>query len=452
MNRFRLSINKFFTKGSKRTLEAKKNIAGTIVIKGISIAINLAIVPLTIHYVNPSKYGIWLTLSSIIGWISFFDIGFGNGLRNRFAEAKANENYGNARTYVSTTYIILTILFTIVWILFLIINTFLNWSEILNVSGEMAVSLSKLALIVVSFFCLQMILKTINTIIIADQKPSKASFFDMLGQLVALIGIFFLIKTTKGSLIYLGLVFSVAPTIMLIISSIWFYSNDYKYFLPSIKYFQISYAKDIIHLGSKFFLIQIGVVVIYQTNNILIAHIGNMEDVASYNIANKYLGLMVMAFSIIMSPFWSAFTEAFSKKDFQWMLASYKRLKYISYVGIIGIIFFMLISKFVYIFWIGKSILVPISITIIVGIYNILLIQIWLYTTLLNGMGKIKIQTIVYFLAIAFHIPLAILLGRNIGVIGVILSSSLFLLIIVLFTSKQVDLLLKRKATQIWNE
>ena len=34
--------------------------------------------------------------------------------------------------------------------------------------------------------------KTINTILIADQKPAKAAFFDMLGQLMALLVIYIL--------------------------------------------------------------------------------------------------------------------------------------------------------------------------------------------------------------------------------------------------------------------
>ena len=34
-----------------------------------------------------------LTLSSIIGWFAFFDIGFGNGLRNKFAEAIAKGDH-----------------------------------------------------------------------------------------------------------------------------------------------------------------------------------------------------------------------------------------------------------------------------------------------------------------------------------------------------------------------
>ena len=46
--------------------------------------------PLTIDFVNPTQYGIWLTLSSLLAWFSFFDIGLSLGFRNRFAQAKAN--------------------------------------------------------------------------------------------------------------------------------------------------------------------------------------------------------------------------------------------------------------------------------------------------------------------------------------------------------------------------
>ena len=55
----------------------------------LSIAISLVMVPMTLGYVNPVQYGIWITLSSIVGWLGYFDIGFGNGLRNRFAESVA---------------------------------------------------------------------------------------------------------------------------------------------------------------------------------------------------------------------------------------------------------------------------------------------------------------------------------------------------------------------------
>src|SRR5690606_7162947 len=82
------SFDALLNSGQERSIKAKKNIAISLAIKGVSICISFIMVPLTIDYINPSRYGIWLTLSSIVGWFSFFDVGLTQGLRNKFAEAK----------------------------------------------------------------------------------------------------------------------------------------------------------------------------------------------------------------------------------------------------------------------------------------------------------------------------------------------------------------------------
>ena len=153
INRFlpKLIVN-YLSRGNERSVITKKNILFSFVIKGLNIATTLLLVPLTIDYVNKVQYGIWLTLSSIIAWFSFFDIGFGNGLRNKFAEAVAKGKHKLARIYLSTTYAILVILIGIVFILFLNINPFIDWAKILNTSPSMALELNILALIVFSFF------------------------------------------------------------------------------------------------------------------------------------------------------------------------------------------------------------------------------------------------------------------------------------------------------------
>lgn len=71
-------------------------------------------------------------MSSIIGWFGFFDIGLGNGLRNRLAEALAKEDLKLARIYVSTTYAILSLIILGVLLLFYLVNPLLNWNKILN--------------------------------------------------------------------------------------------------------------------------------------------------------------------------------------------------------------------------------------------------------------------------------------------------------------------------------
>src|SRR5690554_5404208 len=133
--------------GQERSVKAKKNIAISLIIKGTSIGISFIMVPLTIDYINPSGYGIWLTLSSIVGWFSFFDIGLTQGLRNKFAEAKAKGDDAAAQVYVSTTYAVLGIIFSLIWLAYLIFSQFLDWSSILNVSQGMNPEVTLLALI-----------------------------------------------------------------------------------------------------------------------------------------------------------------------------------------------------------------------------------------------------------------------------------------------------------------
>ena len=83
----------FINKGSERSIKAKKNVLSMLFIKGGSILVGLLLVPLTLEYVDSESYGIWLTLSSMVAWISFFDIGINNGLKNKLAESLALKNY-----------------------------------------------------------------------------------------------------------------------------------------------------------------------------------------------------------------------------------------------------------------------------------------------------------------------------------------------------------------------
>ena len=455
MNNSRSSILTFllssFTKGHERSIKAKKNIFFSLIIKGLSIFISLLLVPLTIHYVNPTQYGIWLTLSSIIGWLGFFDIGFGNGLRNKFAEAMAKGEHELARTYVSTTYGILTIIIGTVLVIFLCINPFLEWSRILNTPSEMSHELSILALIVFVFFCVQFILQLITTILTASQEPAKASFFNFLGSLFSLVIIFILTKTTKGNLIYLGTVLGLTPVLVLIASSIWYYNTKYKKYAPSIKYVKFSYAKNLMTLGIKFFIIQIAAVVIYQTSNIIIAQLFGPTEVTPYNIAFKYFGIISMGFGIIMVPLWSAFTEAWIKKDIPWIKNTVKRL--IQLWGLVSLVTLIMLvfSNIVYKAWV-KEITVPLSTSIVMAVYVIINAWCAIFAHFLNGVGKIKLQLYSGSFGALVNIPLSIFLGRQLGIYGVVLSTTLLSGISAIWSPIQYAKLIRNKATGIWNK
>jgi len=165
----------FFSEGHSRTILAKKNIAISFLIKGGSILIGLVLVPMTINYVSPKEYGIWLTLSSIISWLSFFDMGLGNGLKNKLAESNALQQNKQSKIYVSTTYAILSIISVLLFLMFLCINPFLNWELILNIPNYKGESLNVVAIAVVGLFCTSFVIQLINTILMANHKTAISS-------------------------------------------------------------------------------------------------------------------------------------------------------------------------------------------------------------------------------------------------------------------------------------
>ena len=388
-----LFVQRFIGRGHERSVKAKKNIVTSVFIKGGSIGISLLLVPLTINYVNADRYGIWLTLSSIVSWFSFFDIGLTQGLRNKFAEAKARGDDESAQIFVSTAYAILAIVFISIWIIFLFINPFLDWSGMLNLSNNYKSELSLLVSIVFTYFCFQFVFKIITTIMIADQEPAKASLIDLISQILSLIIISLLVMTTSGSLINLGLALCLSPLVTLIVANLFLFRTKYRPYIPTLSKVKFSHAKSLFNLGMMFFVIQIAAIVQFETANIIIARNFGPSQVTSYNIVYKYFNILTMGFVIFLSPFWSAATEAYAKNDIQWIKSSMKKYNFlnIAFVGI-GIIM-LLFSNKIYDLWLGEG-TVDISFPLSFWgfIYVLTIIFGSKYVSFLNGISALRIQ------------------------------------------------------------
>jgi O-antigen/teichoic acid export membrane protein len=417
-----------FTQGHERSVKAKKNILYTFFIKGLSIAISLIVVPLTLNYVNPSRYGIWLTLSSIVGWFSFFDIGLTQGFRNRFAEATAKGDDESAQVYVSTTYAILAIIFLVVWIIFFIANHFLNWAHILNISESMQAEISILALIVFTYFCLQSVLKVITTLLLADQQPAKSSLIDVLGQVISLISIIILVKTTEGSLVKLGIALCLSPLVVLISANLFFFNGVFKKYKPSFSLINFKKAKNLFNLGLVFFIIQVAAIVQYQTANIIIAKNFGTIEVTSFNIVFKYFGMLNMLFAIFLTPFWSASTEAFLKNDIKWIKNGIKKYNQFNLLIILVGVIMLIFSNFIYDFWLGRDkVNIEFSLSFWGFLYFIVSMFGSIYVSFLNGINALRIQFISSMISPLLYILIAIILIKyyHMGVYAIFIASIL---------------------------
>ncbi|HEX3524994.1 MAG TPA: hypothetical protein VHT52_23270 [Stellaceae bacterium] len=65
--------------------------------RAIGLLTTLVTVPLAIRYLGGERYGLWMTITSLIAMIGFLDLGIGNALIGAIAEAQARNDREQAR-------------------------------------------------------------------------------------------------------------------------------------------------------------------------------------------------------------------------------------------------------------------------------------------------------------------------------------------------------------------
>lgn len=439
---------------STRTKNIARHVGWSFIYKAGSIIGSFLLVPLTIDFLGTENYGIWLTLSSFIIWFSFFDIGLGNGLRNKFAEAKALGDYSSAQAYVSTAYYTIGVISLILVLVFFFLNNFIDWTVFFNTSSGLAQELSLLLPIIFAFFGLHLVAKLITTIYQADQHHSIQGKVHFFIQTLSLIIIWLLTRTDQSSLLLFGSIFSAIPVIVLLGLNVFAFKNTYKKFRPKFSHWKRKYLKEITGLGFKFFIVQMASIVLFSTDNYIISRLFGPEEVVPYNIAFKYFSLVTMAFTLIITPYWSSFTEAFTKKDFEWIKKSVSNIQKLWLLIPIGLVIMIIIADWFYHIWVGDEVKIPFILNLSMAIFVTTFTLSMIYNNFINGVGKIRLHFIISILIMLLNIPLSVFFARNLdlGVSGIIMASSVCISMNLLFMPIQYYKLINNKAAGIWNK
>ena len=455
-------IFNFFHEGHERTILTKKNVAASFAIKGITVLVSLILVPLTISYVNVERNGIWLTMYQMILWLNLFDIGLGNGMKNKLAEAKAMGNMESARKYISSTYAIMTIICVFVFILFCIINPLLNWNwvfEKLNISPVYNKEVFGLIWILMISFCFTFVFNLLKSVVTADQKPAIGSFLDMLGQLFTLIGIFILSKTVAPSLVSLGLITGFAPVVVLIVANIVLFTTRYKGWRPNFKSIDFKLAKSLMNLGLKFFILGFAFLMVTQTLQILIQGMVSPVEVTNFNTSFRLFSLALNVMGIIVLPYWSSFTDAYTQKDFAWMQKTFYELRKIFLFSLVFQLLILVFSPLIYFVWVNywmkggnNTLNISYLMSAVVCLYT--LATCWLNICIypINGIGKVKLQVYSAIAEMLLIIPVALWMGHNWKAIGIILAPVIVYTPRMIWAPMQLNKLVKNKASGIWNK
>lgn len=421
-NKTRNGINRL--NSNDRNINIKKNIISSSYLKIFGLGLSYIVVPITLSYLNNEKYGVWLILLSMLSWISFMDIGLGNGLRNRLTESLSNNDIRSAKEYISTAYAVMVMIASVLLFALIIVALLADWSSIFNTKYIAEKELTLTVIIVIVFFMANFILSLSNQLFYSVHESAFTGLTAVLLNGTLLFIILILSKTTDGSLIFLSLAYGLAMVISGALMTALFFFR-YKELKPSLKNIKKDKINNILQLGISFFIIQISSVIIFTTDNMIITQLFGPSEVTPYNIVKKLFNIIIMGHTIVVTPLWSAYTEANSKKDFSWMRQTLKRTNYLMVLIIVAISTLVLLSKPIINIWIGSDVEIPEGLVLAMGLYT--MVHVWNnnYSYLLNGIGRVKISSFVATLGAIFNIPVSVFLAiyLNMGTIGVIIGT-----------------------------
>ena len=199
-------------------------------------------------------------------------------------------------------------------------------------------------------------------------------------------------------------------------------------------------------LSIGFFVIQICMIVIFTTDNIIISNVLGPEEVTNYDIIFKLFQVIITFSTILLDPFWSLFTDAYQKKDFLWIKKTLKKLNKLFIIVCIATIVLILLTKDIVSIWIGKDFIVKESLPYLMGLFVLIRIYPLMYMYFLNSIGKIKLQMYLYIIGAVINIPISIFFVKyfNLGISGVILGTSVSIISMLILLPIQTHRILKR--------
>ena len=436
-----------------RSSKLKKNVIGSLALKCSMLVIEVLKVPILLSYLSNEKYGIWLTIVSIVLWTQHFDLGLGNGLKFRITESLAKQEHYKIKQLISTAYFSLMLIMFVVLLPIVVVVHFCDWQTILNTTcvtnNELIITISILFVV----FVFQFVLELISSVLKAEQRAAISDIFKPISSVISLIVISIIGLFSKDSLLCASLVMSLPYVITLFVANIYFFTGQYRQYAPSLKFYNKSLLKQVYSLGVKFFVNQLSALIVFTTANILLSNIINPSEVTVYNTARTYYGLILVFYTVIVTTSSAPITDAFVRGDMSWVKHCTNKLMVIGSVGVIAELLMLAVSSIAFSIWVGNRVIVSWELSLYFVVYNVIALFGSQYTYFLGAVGKLQLNMIISLIKIVVFIPASIFLIRLLGAKGLVLATIVInTLPNLIFGRIQYDKLISGRTAGIWNK
>ncbi|MFG1951491.1 lipopolysaccharide biosynthesis protein [Micromonospora sp. NPDC048830] len=321
--------------GASRSRRLATGILTAVLSRGVGQVVPLVLIPVTLSYLGPQRYGLWMSVVALTAMAAFADLGLGTGLMTKLAGCYATGDTARARSYVSTAYCLLGTLAAVACALLWSVSPVVPWSAVFNVTDELTPAETRaMVLVWLTAFVVNIPLSLVNRVQYAYQQVGQSNVWLAVGSLVTLPLVLLVVGAGLPPVAVVA-VMAAAPLLVTVVNTVWVYWWRMPQLRPRPSAVDRRLAGGLLRISGLFFAVTIVMAVANNVDNLIIAHTLGLASTTAFAIPAKLMmqlgGLMVM----VNMPLWAANGEALARGDVAWVRRTARRMTLLSIVSIL---------------------------------------------------------------------------------------------------------------------
>lgn len=290
-----------------------------VLAKVVVVSTGLVMIPTTLHYLGTERFGLWMTINSILGILTFADLGIGNGLMNSIADVSGREDQDGMREAISSGFAMLSLVGLTIAAGVLAVYPHISWANLFNVKTAIAAQEAGPALLVfVLCFALNVPLGVMQRIQLGLQQGYYANLWQLVGSLCGLGGVLLGVHL-RLALPWLVFMVSAAPVMAAAANGFVFFGFFHPDLRPLHHHISFPAARQLARTGGFFFFLQTVVAAAFYSDSLIIARVLGAAAVADYAVVQRMFMLIPVLLAMFTGPLWPAYREAIARGDFHWV-------------------------------------------------------------------------------------------------------------------------------------
>jgi O-antigen/teichoic acid export membrane protein len=389
--------------------------------QALGVAVTFLSVPLTIGYLGQERYGVWVTIGSLLAWFQLTDFGLGNGLTNAITTAAGQDRIDLVRKHVSNGMVALTAISASVGVVLLIVWPWIDWNGIFGVAGAEARAETGAAVAVAFFLYLaQYPLALTTKIYLAFQEGRIANYWAMSGTVLRLAALV-AVTRTQGGLVLLVLALSGTQLLVSAANTLWLFTRHRPETAPRLRDVDLRGMRSLAALSGQFFLIQVMALVTFQTDNLVISHYLGASQVPQYSLTYSLFNYTTLPQTLLFGYMWSAYSEAIARRDIDWVRRAFHRSLAggLAFTGVAACALMVIAQPFIA-WWGGRGVVPSTALIGWMAAWSVINALSNPTACLLAAASSVRLQLIYSAIATVANFGLSIFLVQRWGVHGAI--------------------------------